>query len=526
MRIRVAVVAMFIVLWGGLLPSSASAQQKTLVVGSNFLIKTLDPGRTIETTSHMVNHSVYDSLVTFDGEDLTAPKPSLATEWKISPDGKTYTFKIRPNVKFASGNPLTSIDFKWSLDRVKNIKGNPSVFLDSIEEIEAPDPSTLVLKLKAVTAGLLPILSNPSLGAVDSKLVLEKGGDASPQAKEKDRAESFLNGQSAGTGAYILSRYVPDQEVVLVKNSNHWRGMPKLDRIVIRNITEPATQKLQLSRGDLDIATGLDQDQVQALKGVQAVTVKASPAAVTFYVLMNTDPQIGGAFANPKVREALRYALDYDGIMALAGTGAVRLAGVIPTVFPGALDPKDAVKTDRDKAKALLREANLGEVKGAITYGSDQIIFGVQMALLAQKIQSDLAAVGMNISLNGLPRVAALQLYRDGKNQLGIWSWAADWPDGSNFLVYAPGRVVGKRAGWLAEANAESREIAQLAKDAETEVDLGKRTGVYHHFEQRLAQVGPYAPLFQPAVPYSFRSNVQGVTFHSVWGLDFWTISK
>jgi len=176
--------------------------------------------------------------------------------------------------------------------------------------------------------------------------------------------------------------------------------------------------------------------------------------------------------------------------------------------------------------KALLKEASLGGAKGVITYGSDQIIFGVQMALLAQKIQSDLAAVGMNISLNGLPRVAALQLYRDGKNQLGIWSWAADWPDGSNFLVYAPGRVVGKRAGWLAEANADTREIAQLAKDAETEVDPGKRTAIYRHFEQRLAQVGPYAPLFQPAVPYAFRSNVTGVTFHSVWGLDFWTIGK
>ncbi len=526
MRIRGTVLALFVLFGGAVLPPAVFAQQKTLVVGSNFVIKTLDPGRTIETTSHMVNHSVYDSLVTFDGEDLTTPKPSLATEWKISPDGKTYTFKIRPNVRFASGNLLTAADFKWSLDRVKNLKGNPSVFLDAVEEILAPDPSTLVLRLKAPTAGLLPILSNPSLGAVDSKLVMEKGGDASPQGKDKDKAESFLNSQSAGTGAYILSRYVPDQEVVLVKNPNHWRGAPKLDRIVIRNITEPATQKLQLSRGDLDIATGLDQDQVQALKGTSGVTVKTSPAAVTFYLLMNNDLQIGGAFANPKIQEAVRYALDYDGILALAGTGAVRLAGVIPTVFPGALDPKDAVKTDREKARALLREANLGEVKGTITYGSDQIIFGVQMALLAQKIQSDLAAVGMSISLNGLPRTAALQLYRDGKNQLGIWSWAADWPDASNFLVYAPGRVVGKRAGWPAEANADTREIAQLAKEADGEVDPGKRVAIYRRFEQSLARVGPYAPLFQPAVPYAFRSNVQGVTFHSVWGLDFWTISK
>ena len=73
------------------------------------------------------------------------------------------------------------------------------------------------------------------------------------------------------------------------------------------------------------------------------------------------------------------------------------------------------------------------------------------MSLLAQKVQADLNAAGMRITLNGLPRTTALQLYRDGKNQLGVWSWAADYPDGNDFLVYGPGRTVGKRAGWLPE---------------------------------------------------------------------------
>ena len=354
----------------------------------------------------------------------------------------------------------------------------------------------------------------------------QKGGDASPDAKDKDKAEPFLIAQSAGTGAYVMERYVPDQEIVLVRNPNHWRGAPKLERIVIRNITEPAAQKLQLERGDLDIATGLDQDQMRALRSAPGVTAKASPAATTFYVLMNADPQIGGPFANPKVQQAVRYALDYDGILALAGPGAVRLAGVIPTVFAGAMDPRQGPRTDRDRARALLKEANLGEVKGALTYASDSTIFGVQMNLLAQKIQADLAAVGIGIALNGLPRATALQLYRDGKNQVGAWSWAADYPDGQNFLVYAPGRTVGKRAGWLPESSPEARELAQIAADAEAERDPAKSAGLYRKLDERLAQIGPYAPLFQPAVPYAFRSNVQGVTFSSVWGVDFWTVSK
>jgi len=151
---------------------AADATAQALVVGANFVIKSLDPARTVETTSNMVNHSVYDSLVTFDGEDLTTPKPSLATDWTVSPDGKTYTFRLRRNVRFASGNPLTSADVKWSLDRVRYLKSNPAFFLNSVEDIQAPDPFTVVLKLKAPNPALLPILSSSSLGAVDSRVHL------------------------------------------------------------------------------------------------------------------------------------------------------------------------------------------------------------------------------------------------------------------------------------------------------------------------------------------------------------------
>jgi len=92
--------------------------------------------------------------------------------------------------------------------------------------------------------------------------------------------------------------------------------------------------------------------------------------------------------------------------------------------------------------------------------------------------------------------------------------------------VYAPGRTVGKRAGWLPEAGPDAQALAQLATDAETERDPAKSAGLYRRIDERLAVIGPYATLFQPAVPYAFRANVQGVTFSSVWGVDFWTVTK
>ncbi len=505
---------------------AAQGDAAQLLVGANFSLKSLDPGRGIETTTNMVNHSTYDSLVTFEGEDLTTPKPSLATEWTVSEDGKTYTFNLRQGVTFVSGNPLTSADVKWSFERVKNLQSNAEFLLEPVAEVQAPDPQTVVLVLHEPYPGILPILSSPSLGVIDSKLVTENGGVAGPEAVDTDKAEAFLNAQSAGTGAYILSGYVPDQEVVLVANPDHWRGAPNFERIVIRNITEPATQKLQIESGDLDIATGLSQDQIPALQGNDALQVQSSAAATTFYVLMNENPEVGGPFANPLVQQAVRHALDYEGILSLAGPGAVRLAGVIPTNFPGSLDPSQALSMDREKAKSLLAEAALGEVKGQLSYASDSTIWGVQMEILAQKIQSDLADVGITMALDGLPRAAALQKYRDGLDQVGVWSWAADYPDASDFLVYLPGRTVGMRAGWPADASPEAQALVELGERAETTIDDEQRVELYHQVERQLAEIGPYAPLFQPAVPFAFSANLEGVTYNSVWGVDFYSVSR
>ena len=140
------------------------------------------------------------------------------------------------------------------------------------------------------------------------------------------------------------------------------------------------------------------------MQGSEGVTVNSSPAATTFYVLMNNNPEVGGAFSNPLIQQAVRYALKYDEILALAGPGAVRLAGIIPTVFPGALDPAEATVTDQEKARSLVSEAALDSVTGQLSYASDSVIWGVQMNVLAQKIQSDLAEVGIELALDGLPR--------------------------------------------------------------------------------------------------------------------------
>ncbi|HET9002046.1 MAG TPA: ABC transporter substrate-binding protein, partial [bacterium] len=158
--------------------AAPAGDSKTLLVGTNLSnIRTQDPGRTIEVTGMMMEKVTYDTLVTFEAEDLKAPKPLLATAWKVGADGRTYTFSLRSGVKFASGNELTSADVKWSFDRILNLKANTIFLFDGVQEVLAPDPRTVVIRTKAPQPSIVPILSHPGLGILDSKLVMEKGGD-------------------------------------------------------------------------------------------------------------------------------------------------------------------------------------------------------------------------------------------------------------------------------------------------------------------------------------------------------------
>ena len=128
---------------------------------------------------------------------------------------------------------------KWSLDRVINLNATTKFLVDGITEVSTPDPLTVVIRLAASQPSIIPILSNSSLGILDSKVVMANGGDAGPDAKTKDQAEPYLNAHSPGTGPFILTSYAPNQEVVLGKNPAHWRGAPKIDRIVTPTSPSP-----------------------------------------------------------------------------------------------------------------------------------------------------------------------------------------------------------------------------------------------------------------------------------------------
>src|SRR5262249_44683752 len=178
--------------------------------------QTLRPRREFEFGAAFVDLNCYDTLVAHKSpKELNTFVPVLATEWKVSPDGKEYTFKLRPNVKFASGNPFTAEDVKFSLTRLKTLKGNPGWMMDPLKEGVVVDPMTVKTVLNESFADWLPVLSGPNSAIMDSKLAKEHGATDSPTADKDDKSEEWLNQNSAGGGPFILKSWQKNNVIIM-----------------------------------------------------------------------------------------------------------------------------------------------------------------------------------------------------------------------------------------------------------------------------------------------------------------------
>ena len=172
----------------------------------------------------------------------------------MSQDGTTYTFKLRPGVKFTSGNPLTANDVRFSLRRLKHLKDNPSFFMDPVKDIEVVNDTTVRIVLAAPDASFLAALAAVPCGVVDSKTVMAQGGTDAEDAKDKDKATEYLNNQSAGSGPYKLVSFTKNDEAVLERNATYWGPKPHFAKIIFKHVQNATTQREMVERGDADIA--------------------------------------------------------------------------------------------------------------------------------------------------------------------------------------------------------------------------------------------------------------------------------
>lgn len=503
---------------------AVSAQdERILVVGHAESTDSLDPARGFTGTTGIVNKATYETLVTFPDEDASSIEPLLATEWEISEDGLTYTFTLREGVVFHDGSPMTASDVVFSMQRLQNVSGNPSFLADNIASVEAIDDLTVAITLASVNPSFLAELPNYAFSVSSAELIMANGGTDAEDAAETDAAEDFLNSISAGTGPYILDGWDPLVRTELIRNENYWGEQPYFDRIIIVNIAEAATQQIALESGDIDLALDLGADQIANLEGTEGISVYTGPSVTTHFILMNQDPEIGGPMADPTVQLAVRLALDYEGYQTLWG-GLVPV-GNLPIGLPGALPPDQAISRDLERSRELLAEAGFPDGFDVTLSYPDFSWQGVDMNINAQKIQADLAEVGINVTLNAGELGVSLEEYRQGLQGFAYWFWGPDKLDSVDLLSFLPGgKVAAERTNWPAEAASE--EVAALIETASTETDPEARAEVYAELQRFMQESGPYAPFNQPDIQTAFGADIAGYIWHPQWAVDLALLSR
>ena len=502
----------------------ATAQdERTLVIGYAEETDFLDPAHGFTPDGSIVLRATYDTLVTFPDADASEVLPLLASSWTVSDDALTYTFTLRDDVTFANGDSLSSEDVVFSINRLKNVKGNPSFLSELITGVEAIDDLTVAFTINEPRPDFLTNLANTAFSISNAEVVMANGGTDAEDAAETDTAEGYLNNTSAGTGPYVLDSWSPQDEVVLVRNENYWDEQPYFDRIIMVNIPESATQQVALESGDIDIALDLTTEQIATMEGNEAFGIFQGPGKDTHFLLMNQDEEIGGPMSDPLVQLAVRYALDYEGYRAL--WGGVTPGTNLTVGLLGAYGEDKAFTRDVDRARELLTEAGYPDGIDVTLSYPDFTNEGVDMNINAQKIQADLAEVGINVTLNPGEVQVALETYRTGQDGFSYWFWRPDILDPLDVLSFLPeGKVGGERANWH-DADAD-QEIIDLRDQAKVESDSDARVALFAQIQDYLQQSGPWAPFNVPPTKKAFQSNIEGFVWHPQWQLDVALLSR
>jgi len=259
-------------------------------------ITSLDPHESFEPSGNEIVWNCYQVLVTPDRSDPAVLRGDLAESWDTAEDGLSYTFRLRPNARFASGSPVTAEDAAFSLQRAVMLDKAPASIISQFgftrenvgERIRAADDRTLVLRLaeRKAPSFLLYCLSAAVGGIVEKKAVLA-------HQQGNDLGNAWLKTNSAGSGAWVVRSWRPGESVALDANP---AADSAIRRLLIRHVADPSAQLLLLRGGDADIARNLTADQLHALSSTGGYTVSAQGRAMLMYVAMNRIHPVSSAW--------------------------------------------------------------------------------------------------------------------------------------------------------------------------------------------------------------------------------------
>ncbi len=529
-RLAVATVAAVMSMATAHFAFAADSRNETLVVVTEEGPSTLDiDAANANVETHGASWNTYDRLITHeryqlpDGTwsyDYTKFAPELAESWELAPDGMSVTFHLRKDATFHDGSPVTAADVKWSFDRAVAVGGFPAIQMGA-SEMTSPDQFVVVddhtfkVTFPRPNKLILPNLAVPIAKIVNSKL-------AKAHATEKDPwALDWVGKNDAGGGAYMVDSWKPGSEIVF-KRFDAWKSgpLPFFKKVISRQIASAGTRRALLEKGDADFSFNLPPKDFSELAKQNKLTVIGTPvdAELLYIDMLTTKPP----FDNPKVRQAMAYAIPYDDILHTAlfdrGKGMYGGSGAVTTTDWPQPSP---YKTDLDKAKKLLAEAGYPDgFKTTLSYDVSTASTREPIALL---VQDSLKKIGVDLSIEKVPGGEWYDRLNKKDMPMLIMSFKAwlNYPDYYFYWTYD-----GKNNSVFNDMNYVNPDMDKLIEAARFEQDKAKYDDEVKGFIKMAFDDVPRIPLVQDFRDVAMQKDIKGYTYWFHLVLDFRDLSR
>lgn len=485
-----------------------------LVAALNADIQTADVQKTSKDYQTPMN--IFDRLVDINvAEDgTTSIVPSLAESWDISADGLEYTFHLRQGVKFHNGNDFTAEDVAYTFHRLLTVEGGINTeFIDQVkganellegtadtlEGLEVVDDYTVKITLKEPYAAFLACISSPGVSIYDS--------EATEAAGDQFGLDPAV---TVGTGPFKFTSWTLNDQLVLTRYDDYWKGASALPGVVVKIIPDTETQTMMFENGELDV---IDLDFVaDAMDRFEATypdqIVEGNRVGITYLTMnQNIEP-----FNNVQVRKAVQMAIDKQAILdALYGGRGQVEHGIFPHGLIGFNPDQEAIPYDPEAAKALLAEAGYADgftmELAADSSSSDTTTMALEI------IKEQLAEVGINAEIKNYDEATWLDTRKAGELGSFLATWTADFNDPDNFIYTFFGNEEKTR---IRSLNYPDTAVMERVSAARGIVNDDERMAEYQALEEKIIhEDAAWAPMYSRKHLFAVSKRVQN--YVPVW---------
>ena len=481
-----------------------AAKDVVVAVGSNFT--TLDPYDANDTLSQAVAKSFYQGLFGLDKEMKL--QNVLAESYTVSPDGLVYTIKLHSGVKFQDGTDFNAEAVKANLDRASNPDNHLKRYnlYKNIASTEAVDPTTVKITLKQPFSAFINILAHPATAMISPAALKKYGKD--------------IGFHPVGTGPYKLDTWNQTDFVKVSKFDGYWQpGLPKLDSITWRPVVDNNTRAAMLQTGEAQFAFPIPYEQAPLLAKNSKLELVASPSIMQRYISMNVTQK---PFDNPKVREAINYAINRQALVKVAFAGyATPATGVVPPSIAYA-QTYTAWPYDPAKARQLLKEAGYPN-------GFSTTLWSSHNHSTAQKVlqftQQQLAQVGIKAQVTAMDAgQRAAEVEGKGQKESGVRMFYTGWSASTGEADWALSPLFASQ-NWpptlFNTAFYSNPQVDNALSEALKTTDPQQKTKLYKEAQDIIWKESPWVPLVVEKLVSAHSKNLTGFYIQPDTGFSF-----